>query len=169
MFQYFNHLTVYHWFILAIGVGMTAMGYLADPNQPIAVTPAEETTSVTSPTSTAAPIIRDGVVFDGIFSDDLNGKGTITWPSQQVYRGDVRSGLPHGKGNMLFTNGRTYTGELNLGKLHGQGELHWPDGSFYQGQFINDVVAGKGDYTSAVGDRFQGEFADEKPHGRGTP
>jgi hypothetical protein len=168
MLQYFDHFSIYHWFLLTVGIAMTTMGYLVKPDQPMTARSIAEMAKEPSSKNPAEPIIRDDIFYDGIFSDDLNGKGTITWPSRQVYRGDVRGGLPHGKGNMLFTNGRTYTGELNLGKLHGKGELHWPDGSFYRGQFINDVIAGQGVYTSAGGDRFKGEFADEKPHGRGT-
>jgi hypothetical protein len=123
MLAYFNHFSIYHWFLLAVGVGMTAAGCLVNPDPPVAalpnaplvVMPITESTNESDSERPSAPLVRDDIVYDGIFSDDLNGKGTITWPSQQVYRGDVRSGLPHGKGNMLFTNGRTYTGELNLG------------------------------------------------------
>ena len=179
MLHYFDHFSIYHWFVLVVGIGMTSAAYFVKPDQPMTLKTAAGVINpsslvdhqqpskskpiaelVTQPGSKnpPAPLVRDGIFYDGIFSDDLNGKGTITWPSRQIYRGDVRNGLPHGKGNMLFANGRTYTGELSLGKLHGRGELHWPDGSFYRGQFINDVVAGQGDYTSAVGDRFQGEF-----------
>ena len=138
MFRYFNHFSVYHWFFLAVGVGMTATGYLVNPAQPLAVSPIEEATNEPGLKAPAAPIVRDGIVYDdivcdgivydsivydGICSADLNGKGTITWPSKQIYSGDVRSGLPHGKGNMLygyrtahFANGAIHKGDFSDGK-----------------------------------------------------
>ncbi|MBT6585234.1 MAG: hypothetical protein HON77_13085, partial [Gammaproteobacteria bacterium] len=149
MRHYFSYFSIYHRFVLAVGMAMTTVGYFAKPDQsnslqtvaemigaPSIVDPEQLTKinpiaeMVTGPSSKnpTVPIVRDDIFYDGIFSDNLDGKGTITWPSRQIYRGDVRGGLPHGKGNMLFANGRTYTGELSLGKLHGKGELHWPDG-----------------------------------------
>ena len=166
MIHYFDHFSIYHWFVLAVGMAVTTVGYfvkpdqsmslkrvagminessLVDHEQPAKITPIAGLVKGAGFKNSPVPLVRDGIFYDGVLSDDLSGKGTITWPSRQIYRGDVRNGLPHGKGNMLFANGRTYTGELSLGKLHGKGELHWPDGSFYRGPFISDSVAGKGD------------------------
>lgn len=81
-----------------------------------------------------------------------DGKGEITWPSGDVYKGAFKNGMMHGAGNLTYANGDLYSGEFRYGKLHGKGEWTSADSSdpkhHYTGEWANGkLIAAQGDIT----------------------
>ena len=81
------------------------------------------------------------IQYEGHF---VNGKGKFTYPSGNVYEGDVVDGKKHGKGKIKSSNGTTH----------------------YEGDFADDKKHGKGTFTSSSGDVYEGDFVDGKKHGK---
>ena len=84
--------------------------------------------------------LHDGKLFEGNFVDEkldeqINGKGTLTYPSGRNYNGDWKNGVFHGQGTFTSPDVSTYVGEWKDGERHGQGTLTLPDGTKYVGEF----------------------------------
>ena len=56
MLQYFDHFSIYHWFILAVGIGMTTVGYFVKPDQPMTLKTVAEVISESSLVDPEQPI-----------------------------------------------------------------------------------------------------------------
>ena len=74
-----------------------------------------------------------------------NGKGTITYPDEgkyegELYEGEFKDNRYHGKGTLTSTDGAKYVGEFKDNRYHGKGEHTFPDGSKYVGEYKYLVV-----------------------------
>ena len=64
--------------------------------------------------------LPDGKLFEGNFVDDkldeqINGKGTLTYPSGRNYNGDWKNGVFYGQGTYTSPDVSTYVGEWKDG------------------------------------------------------
>ena len=81
---------------------------------------------------------RNGDVFQGIWTDNEVGNGTITYSDGTLYIGQWLGDKRHGKGEMRYTHGGKYVGHFSNGLKDGIGNYTWSDGAYYSGQFKND-------------------------------
>ena len=84
--------------------------------------------------------LPDGKLFEGNFVDDkldeqINGKGTLTYPSGRNYNGEWENGVFHGQGTYTSPDVSTYVGEWKDGERNGKGTLTFSDGSKYEGEW----------------------------------
>ena len=84
--------------------------------------------------------LHDGKLFEGNFVDEkldeqINGKGTLTYPSGRNYNGEWENGVFHGQGTYTSPDVSTYVGEWKDGERNGQGTLTFSDGSKYEGEW----------------------------------
>ena len=111
--------------------------------------------------------LHDGKLFEGNFEDEkldeqINGKGTLTYPSGRNYNGEWENGVFHGQGTYTSPDVSTYVGEWKDGKRDGQGTLTYPSGRNYDGEWKNGKEHGQGTYSFPNGSKFEGEFRDGK-------
>ena len=111
--------------------------------------------------------LHDGKLFEGNFEDEkldeqINGKGTLTYPSGRNYNGEWENGVFHGQGTYTSPDVSTYVGEWKDGKRDGQGTLIYPSGRNYDGEWKNGKEHGQGTYSFPNGSKFEGEFRDGK-------
>ena len=84
--------------------------------------------------------LHDGKLFEGNFVDEkldeqINGKGTLTYPSGRNYNGEWKNGVFHGQGTYTSPDVSTYVGEWKDGERNGKGTLTFSDGSKYEGEW----------------------------------
>ena len=89
----------------------------------------------------------------------LDGKGTFTFNSGEVYEGEWKNNGMSGSGKLTSTAG-TYEGEFEKSLRCGTGTFLWSDGSKYVGQWANDMLNGEGELTTADGMTYKGTFLD---------
>mmetsp|Transcript_3775 Transcript_3775/g.5702 ORF Transcript_3775/g.5702 Transcript_3775/m.5702 type:complete len:141 (+) Transcript_3775:398-820(+) len=66
-----------------------------------------------------------GKVYEGEFqNNNMEGRGTLTWPDQSRYEGDFFQGRMEGKGTKFFANGNKYIGDWKADNQHGSGVLY---------------------------------------------
>ena len=111
--------------------------------------------------------LQDGKLFEGNFVDEkldeqINGKGTLTYPSGRNYNGEWENGVFHGQGTYTSPDVSTYVGKWKDGKRDGQGTLTYPSGRNYDGVWKNGKEHGQGTYSFPNGSKFEGEFRDGK-------
>ncbi len=95
-------------------------------------------------------------------------KGSLNWPDQSEYRGDLQNGKANGWGKVSYADGGSYEGEWRDNLFNGQGTLITPDGSKYKGGFKDNMYFGKGVYTWPGGERYEGDYRYNKRNGEGT-
>jgi len=95
-------------------------------------------------------------------------KGSLNWPDQSEYRGDLQNGKANGWGKVSYSDGGSYEGEWRDNLFNGQGTLITPDGSKYKGGFKDNMYFGKGVYTWPGGERYEGDYRYNKRNGEGT-
>lgn len=123
-------------------------------------------------------VIYDFVRFTGFES----GFGTITYPVDLGYTGDIMNGRPHGIGTLndiidgeikkgTFENGIFIEGVLinkyercegtfnDNGELYGKGVIYYKNGDCYRGDFIDGKGNGEG-ILYVNGETFKGNFVD---------
>jgi hypothetical protein len=126
-----------------------------------------------------------------------DGKGTITYPNEDILKGDFEDGFPTNgiltfhngdifDGN-VYNNGKPKSGELNYSKSnkegykmfsgdfndkcerHGTGNLKFVNGNEILAQFENNKIKSTGHLTFANGNEYLGEFDDKyQPTGKVT-
>ena len=111
-----------------------------------------------------------GVYIGDWLSDEMHGRGTLTWSDGTVYEGTFKDGLMNGIGKMTFADdGGVYEGPFLAGLRHGVGTHTLSDGSCYVGSFLNDVREGNGKYTDAKdGSVYVGDWKDDHRGGQGS-
>ena len=109
-----------------------------------------------------------GFKYIGNFKEGKIIKGTILYPGNSKYTGDLKNEQPHGQGTFIFSDGSKHYGEWKNGKGEGNGTKTWKDGRKYSGKFKNDKPNGKGTFTYSDGSNYVGEWLDGKRHGEGT-
>jgi len=109
-----------------------------------------------------------GFKYVGNFKDGKIIKGTILYPGNSKYTGELKNEKPHGQGTFIFSNGSKHYGEWKNGKGDGSGTKTWRDGKKYSGEFKNDKPDGKGTFTYSDGSSYVGDWLDGKRHGEGT-
>lgn len=91
-------------------------------------------------------MLPDGAVFRGksASSKSVTGMGTLVWPDQSTYEGQIKKGQPHGFGTKTWLVDETkqnqykcYHGNWVFGKMEGHGELVMSQGEIYIGEFQN--------------------------------
>ena len=95
-------------------------------------------------------------------------KGTILYPGNSKYTGELKNEKPHGQGTFIFSDGSKHYGKWKNGKGDGSGTKIWKDGRRYSGKFKNDKPNGKGTFSYPDGSNYAGEWLDGKRHGEGT-
>ena len=102
--------------------------------------------------------------------NDLQGKGTLTWPDGNVYAGDWMEGQRHGSGKFVWKNGTEYIGDWRNDKSTGKGTYTWVDRDEkkYIGDVKDDKFHGSGVMFYANGDKYSGSWVNGKRHGKGT-
>ncbi len=96
-------------------------------------------------------------------------KGKLKYKDGTMYEGYILNGnTAHLMGKFTFPSGNVYEGDINLGKLHGRGKMTYTAGDLYEGEFRNGKKEGYGIYNFASGASYQGEWKDGKRHGIGA-
>ena len=130
-------------------------------------------------------VFTPGIRYTGEMRDGWrNGKGKITFPSNDSYEGEFLNSRFHGQGAYLQANGVRFEGQFREGELNGactvtlasrerirgnckdsspegQGSIDMPDGSRYEGGLAGGQRHGQGMWKTASGlPQFAGEFKD---------
>ena len=93
--------------------------------------------------------LENGFIYDGEFSNNnLNGRGTLTYPSGDEYIGEFVNGVRSGDGIYTWKNGACYTGSWSNDLMNGRGTYYYSDDS--------------------EGYKLVGTFVDNKPDGECT-
>ncbi len=97
-------------------------------------------------------------VFIGVISywTVLPRTGTLEFPGEGVYAGQLRGQTFHGQGTWITNFGVTYTGEFKNGSFHGIGTLTFANGSSYTGGFKGGRMHGHGVMTFSDGHTHEG-------------
>jgi len=111
---------------------------------------------------------KNGFKFIGKFIDGKIVEGTVLYPGNAKYVGQLKNDLPHGQGNFTFSDGSKYYGEWRNGKGEGNGTKTWRDGRKYSGKFKNDKPHGQGTFNYPDGSNYVGQWKNGKRHGDGT-
>tara|TARA_B100000029_G_scaffold365014_1_gene358288 strand:- start:2945 stop:4210 length:1266 start_codon:yes stop_codon:yes gene_type:complete len=111
---------------------------------------------------------KNGFKYIGNFKNGKIIKGTIIYPGNSKYSGDLKNEKPHGQGTFIFSDGSKHYGQWKNGKGEGDGTKTWKDGGKYSGKFKNDKPNGKGTFIYPDGSSYAGEWVDGKRHGQGT-
>ena len=90
----------------------------------------------------------------------LNGTGTFTFKSGEIYEGEWKNHEISGKGKLTSSAG-VYEGEYTQSMRSGAGTFTWADGSQYVGQWANDHLNGEGVLTPASGLSYKGAFQND--------
>lgn len=90
----------------------------------------------------------------------LNGTGTFTFKSGEIYEGEWKNHKISGKGKLTSSAG-VYEGEYAESKRSGTGTFIWSDGSKYIGQWSDDKINGEGELTTASGWCYKGTFQND--------
>jgi hypothetical protein len=83
--------------------------------------------------------------------------------AENKYEGETNAaGKRHGKGTMMYPSGDVYVGDWRDGKRTGQGKYSYADGAVYEGGYVDGNMHGEGKYTFADGDAFRGVWSEGK-------
>ena len=99
---------------------------------------------------------------------EREGRGTMVYPSGNMYEGQWRAGNRHGQGKYTTAIGNVYEGGYVEGKEHGHGNYSASIGDVYEGEYAAGKKHGRGKMTFATGNSYEGEYAEGKKHGKGT-
>ena len=114
-------------------------------------------------------VYPSGNMYEGQWrAGEMHGQGKYSSATGDVYEGGWVEGEMHGQGKYSFATGDVYEGEHVAGKQHGRGKMTFADGSSYEGEWAEGEQHGKGTYTNADGSSYEGEWAEGKKHGKGT-
>ena len=86
---------------------------------------------------------------------------------EDIYVGEMKSGLKHGYGKMYYSFRDMYEGYWKDDKKHGKGLYVWKSGNKYMGDFENGKIHGQGVRTSITGEYYKGRFQKGKRSGIG--
>ena len=86
---------------------------------------------------------------------------------EDIYVGEMKSGLKHGYGKMYYSFRDMYDGYWKDDKKHGKGLYVWKSGNKYFGEFENGKIHGQGVRTSVTGEYYKGRFQKGKRWGAG--
>lgn len=90
----------------------------------------------------------------------LDGTGTFTFKSGEIYEGEWKNHDISGKGKLTSSAG-VYDGEYIKSMRSGMGTFAWNDGSKYVGQWANDRMNGEGELITASGWCYKGTFQND--------
>lgn len=112
-----------------------------------------------------------------------SGKGTATFPNNDVYEGSFEKGARSGMGKYTYAAPppteedagdeppkpvAVYEGGWVKGQKSGVGTMTYADGSKYQGSWHKGKRSGIGAFYYINGDIYSGDWAQGKKHGHGT-
>jgi hypothetical protein len=60
-------------------------------------------------------------------------------------------GEREGRGTMVYPSGNMYEGQWRAGEMHGQGKYSSATGDVYEGGWVEDEMHGQGKYSFATG------------------
>lgn len=89
----------------------------------------------------------------------LNGTGTFTFDTGEIYEGEWKNNAMAGTGKLTSSAG-IYEGEFAKSQRSGKGTFVWTDGNKYEGQWANDKLNGEGEITTTSGLTYKGTFQD---------
>ena len=98
----------------------------------------------------------------------MDGRGTLTFPSGQLYDGYFKDDEPEGYGWWRDDHGSIYDGNLKQYKRDGRGVWKDVNGDVYDGQWKDGKKDGRGKLIYANGDIYNGNWKDDKRDGRGV-
>lgn len=101
---------------------------------------------------------KDGSTYEGSFkSTKAHGKGTYTYANQDVYKGELRGGLPSETGKLTRLSGEEFEGTFKKGEIT-SGTLNYPNEMHYEGTFKNRKPHGNGQFTFPDGTICKGTY-----------
>jgi hypothetical protein len=86
-------------------------------------------------------LIKDGILFEGLWSEDLKVKG-LEKSTTGTYTGSYKNDKKDGRGEFRWANGELFSGEWSQGKKHGVGMWISPEGDSYMGEWKRGIVEG---------------------------
>jgi hypothetical protein len=110
-------------------------------------------------------------------NDSQNGKGLWTFPSGQVYYGELRNGLYDGRGCIRFSNGKKCNQSvivviiitiITFNIIHFIVFQRICADQGYDGEWLEDKQHGHGKYYWPNGQFYDGEWRQSRFQGKGT-
>lgn len=131
----------------------------------------------------------DGSTYEGLWVNDKQTDGILTWKDQSYYKGQFEGSYFQGDGilatsdeiirgqwkkskldgqgeRILLADNSRYIGKWVQGKLTGHGEFHSPEET-YVGHFYNNLEHGSGKKIYQDGTEYTGKWRNGLPHGYG--
>ncbi|MDP3897178.1 MAG: hypothetical protein Q8Q62_10935 [Mesorhizobium sp.] len=147
----------------------------ASPSTPVTKPSTEDRPqAIIAPVQRPAPALATVVFDDGrryrghvAFGSRPHGKGVMTWPTGNEYKGDWANGRRSGKGEYFEAGKLVYSGDWYNDLQNGSGVEHSDEG-IYAGSFSFGMRSGLGELRYRNGDFFAGEFKNNRMHGNGT-
>eukprot|EP01112_Ceratiomyxa_fruticulosa_P023238 TRINITY_DN8800_c0_g1_i1.p1 TRINITY_DN8800_c0_g1~~TRINITY_DN8800_c0_g1_i1.p1 ORF type:complete len:198 (-),score=51.49 TRINITY_DN8800_c0_g1_i1:42-635(-) len=95
--------------------------------------------------------------FEGIIK--RHGKGVSTeLEGTAVYDGEWKEDNMEGKGTFTYPSGAVYEGDWVNNKYQGNGKYTFPDGSYYEGEFVDNKMHGDGSFVDTERQVWKGKF-----------
>lgn len=108
----------------------------------------------------------DGSVYEGVWQNDKQVDGIITWKDKSYYKGQFFGNYFQGEG-ILVTADELIRGTWKKSKLDGQGErILLADNSRYVGKWVQGKLTGHGEFVSKD-ENYVGHFFNNLEHGSG--
>ena len=105
----------------------------------------------------------NGDFFEGTYAKSKPVKGKMSYVNKHIYDGEWLDDVPNGHGTYTFPTGEVYVGNMLHAKFEGQGRMTFPNKSYYDGAWKNNLRHGEGltvqtDGTKQRGTWINGEF-----------
>lgn len=100
----------------------------------------------------------DGIIYKGVWKNDLFVQGTITYPDGRIYKGNFSYGERNGQGKLTYKDGTYKEGKWKVGKFRsGTVYVKYDDGE-YRGDWTMGKREGNGKYTYKNGGYKEGSW-----------
>ena len=93
------------------------------------------------------PIVKEDTYCLEVVGKELRGEGERN-----------AQGEREGRGTMVYPSGDMYEGQWRAGETHGQGKYSFATGDVYEGGWVEGEMHGHGKYSASIGDVYEGEY-----------
>ena len=97
-----------------------------------------------------------------------HGFGKMYYSYRDMYEGYWKDDKKNGKGIYVWKSGNKFMGDFENGKIHGQGVRVSVTGEYYKGKFQKGRRSGIGFMRFKCGDTYEGGWEDDEMHGQGV-